>query len=159
MSLTITVYRLRGSVAGVAERVRPRGAMLCYNHNTIAERRIKGESTMDKKGMTAGTEVIPEKDKAAAKEAAAEEKKKVECVEEVAAVPKAPKQDPAPEIIFQYREYEASMDVVTDRVKAHYYAKGHAQGSIESIQIYVKPEDFTAYYVINDGIVGKVNLF
>ncbi len=154
MSLAITVYRLRGSVAGVAERVRPRGAMLCYNHNTIAERRIKGESTMDKKGMTAGTEVIPEKDKAAAKE-----KKKVECVEEVAAVPEAPKQDPAPEIIFQYREYEASMDVVTDRVKAHYYAKGHAQGSIESIQIYVKPEDFTAYYVINDGIVGKVNLF
>ena len=98
---------------------------------------------MDKKGTTAGTEVIPEKDKAAAKEA----------------VPEAPKQDPEPEIIFQYREYEASMDVVTDRVKAHYYAKGHAQGSIESIQIYVKPEDFTAYYVINDGIVGKVNLF
>ena len=45
----------------------------------------------------------------------------MECVEEVAAVPEAPKQDPAPEIIFQYREYEASMDVVTDRVKAHYY--------------------------------------
>ena len=109
---------------------------------------------MDKKGTTAGTEVIPEKDKAAAKEAVTEETKKAGCAEEVAA-----EQDPEPEIIFQYREYEASMDVVTDRVKAHYYAKGHAQGSIESIQIYVKPEDFTAYYVINDGIVGKVNLF
>ena len=114
---------------------------------------------MDKKGTTAGTEVIPEKDKAAAKEAVTEETKKAGCAEEVAAVPEASKQDPEPEIIFQYREYEASMDVVIDRVKAHYYAKGHAQGSIESIQIYVKPEDFTAYYVINDGIVGKVNLF
>ena len=31
--------------------------------------------------------------------------------------------------------------------------------SIENMQIYVKPEDFTAYYVINDGVVGKVNLF
>lgn len=80
-------------------------------------------------------------------------------VQEEVAVQEEPKQDPAPEIIFQYREYEASMDVVTDRVKSHYYAKGHEQGSIESIQIYVKPEDFTAYYVINDGIVGKVNLF
>ena len=78
---------------------------------------------MDKKGTTAGTEVIPEKDKAAAKEAVTEETKKAGCAEEVVAVPEAPKQDPEPEIIFQYREYEASMDVVTDRVKAHYYAK------------------------------------
>ena len=71
---------------------------------------------MDKKETTAGTEVIPEKDKAAAKEAVTEETKKAGCAEEVAAVPEAPKQDPESEIIFQYREYEASMDVVTDRV-------------------------------------------
>lgn len=71
----------------------------------------------------------------------------------------APKRDAAPEVFLQYREYEASMQAVTDRVKAHYYAKGYKEGSIENMQIYMKPEDFTAYYVINDGIVGKVNLF
>lgn len=70
-----------------------------------------------------------------------------------------PKKDAEPEIILQYREYEANIGAVTERVKAHYYAKGYQEGSIESMQIYVKPEDFTAYYVINDGIVGKVNLF
>lgn len=63
------------------------------------------------------------------------------------------------EVILQYREYEVNMDDVTARVKAHYLAKGHKEESIESMQIYVKPEDFTAYYVINDGVVGKVNLF
>ena len=51
------------------------------------------------------------------------------------------------------------MDDVLARVKAHYVAKGHKEESIEDLQVYVKPEDFTAYYVINDGIVGKVNLF
>ena len=63
------------------------------------------------------------------------------------------------EVILQYREYEVNMDDVTERVKAHYFAKGYKEDSIENIQIYVKPEDFTAYYVINDGVVGKVNLF
>lgn len=62
------------------------------------------------------------------------------------------------EVILQYREYEVNMDAVTERVKAHYTAKGHKE-PIENMQIYVKPEDFTAYYVINDGVVGKVNLF
>ena len=61
--------------------------------------------------------------------------------------------------MLQYREYEANMDDVLARVKAHYVAKGHKEESIEDLQVYVKPEDFTAYYVINDGIVGKVNLF
>lgn len=63
------------------------------------------------------------------------------------------------EVILQYRNYEVNMDDVTERVKAHYIAKGYQADSIENIQIYVKPEDFTAYYVINDSAAGKVNLF
>ncbi len=50
------------------------------------------------------------------------------------------------------------MDAVTERVNAHYAARGY-KDPIENMQIYVKPEDFTAYYVINDSVVGKVNLF
>lgn len=63
------------------------------------------------------------------------------------------------EVILQYRNYEVNMDDVTERVKAHYVAKGNKPESIENMQIYVKPEDFTAYYVINDSEAGKVNLF
>lgn len=78
----------------------------------------------------------------------AEAVKKVEKIEE-----------PNTEVILQYRDYEANMDDVTERVKAHYIAKGFKADSIENMQIYVKPEDFTAYYVINDRVAGKVNLF
>ena len=66
---------------------------------------------------------------------------------------------PVTEVILQYRNYEVNMDDVTERVKAHYVAKGNKPESIENMQIYVKPEDFTAYYVINDREAGKVNLF
>lgn len=78
----------------------------------------------------------------------AEEKTKREKVKETAT-----------EVILQYRNYEVNMDDVTERVKAHYVAKGNKPESIENMQIYVKPEDFTAYYVINDREAGKVNLF
>ena len=64
-----------------------------------------------------------------------------------------------PEVGLQYREYEANMEDVTARVKAHYVAKGNKEESIENLQVYVKPEEFTAYYVINDSFCGKVNLF
>ncbi len=101
---------------------------------------------MEKKELTENTMETAAKEMAVEKEAALQE--------EV-----SPKKDVAPEVFLQYREYEVNMEVVTERVKAHYYAKGHKEGSIEDIQIYVKPEDFTAYYVINDGVVGKVNLF
>lgn len=101
------------------------------------------DQTIDKKAMTTESETMPEKEADVKREA----------------VKETPRQEVVPEIFFQYREYEANLEAVTDRVKAHYYAKGHAEGSIENMQIYIKPEDFTAYYVINDGVVGKVNLF
>ena len=63
------------------------------------------------------------------------------------------------EIVLQYRGNEADLDHVVERVNAHYLKKGHGATPIDSIQIYIKPEDYTAYYVINDSIVGKINLF
>ena len=89
---------------------------------------------MDKKETTAQSEEVLEKDTAA-------------------------ESDAAPELVLQYRGYEVDMETVTERVKSHYYSNGYKKGSIDNLQIYMKPEEFTAYYVINDGVVGKVNLF
>ncbi|MCH5259427.1 MAG: hypothetical protein J1F18_06735 [Lachnospiraceae bacterium] len=95
---------------------------------------------MDKKELTVQSDTMPNSEAAAEKDVASEK-------------------DAAPEVVLQYRGYEVDMDAVTERVKAHYYSKGYKKGSITNLQIYMKPEDFTAYYVINDGVVGKVNLF
>ena len=99
---------------------------------------------MDKKEMLVQDEVMP--DKAATEEQNAASEVTVE-------------QDAAPEVILQYRGYEVDIEAVTERVKSHYYSKGYKKGSIKNLQIYAKPEEFTAYYVINDDVVGKVNLF
>ncbi len=105
---------------------------------------------MEKKEMETKNEVTLEK------EAGMEVQ---ESVKEETPEKEAPKKDVVTEVMLQYREYEANLGTVAERVKAHYIAKGNTEESIESVQIYIKPEDFTAYYVINDGIVGKVNLF
>ena len=69
------------------------------------------------------------------------------------------KKEVKPEILVQFRQYEADMDEIIRRVKENFEVKGNHGVEIEKIQVYVKPEDFTAYYVINDGFAGKVNLF
>lgn len=63
------------------------------------------------------------------------------------------------EIFVQYRQNEAEMDAVVKRIKEQYVRKGHTEEDIETLQVYVKPEDYAAYYVINDIEVGKVELF
>lgn len=84
---------------------------------------------------------------------------KKEAVKNVTAVQEEAKKEAAPEIILQYRGYEANIDAVVEQVKAHYRAKGHTQEAVESLQVYIKPEDFTAYYVLNDRVSGKISLF
>ena len=108
---------------------------------------------MENKELTGNTLETEVKETAVTKDASLQEETSSKKEETPA------KKDVKPEVFLQYREYEVTIETVTERVKAHYYAKGYPEGSIEDMQIYVKPEDFTAYYVINDGVVGKVNLF
>lgn len=83
-----------------------------------------------------------------------EEKKQAEEVKQA-----VEKTVPEVEVLVQYRGYEANMDEIVKKVKEQYLHKGNEEASIESVQVYIKPEDFAAYYVINDGFVGKIGLF
>lgn len=127
------------------------GAMTMKTAGTAA---VQGEAVKKEKDVTAvqtGTAeqtAVKEESAALANEKAAEDIQKTE-----------PKKDAEAEVVLQYRGYEINMETVNERIKAHYYAKGYEKGSIENMQVYLKPEDFTAYYVINDGVVGKVHLF
>ena len=40
-----------------------------------------------------------------------------------------------------------------------FVAEGHRAGCIKTLNIYVKPEEYKAYYVINDKFFGSVDLF
>ena len=55
---------------------------------------------------------------------------------------------------------EADLGSLEDKIKAQFVSEGHRAGCIRNLDIYVKPEDGKAYYVINNGkFTGNVNLF
>ena len=62
-------------------------------------------------------------------------------------------------IILQINGNEVVMADVEKRVKNQYVSEGNKLSSIESFTIYVKPEENSAYYVINEDITGRVDLF
>lgn len=45
---------------------------------------------------------------------------------------------------------------VKERVIADYVAAGHTRASIKALTVYIKPEERTAYYVINEKAGGSV---
>ena len=93
-----------------------------------------------------------------AAEAAEEVTKKVEkTVKEKVAEVKAAAADP--EVYVQYQGNESNLAVITERIKKQYVEEGHKESDIKSLKIYLKPEDASAYYVINDNNSGKVFLF
>ena len=59
-------------------------------------------------------------------------------------------------IQFAGQEYKESE--ILDKVEAAYKEAGHRVSSIKSMELYVKPEDGAAYYVINGKFSGKVDL-
>lgn len=68
---------------------------------------------------------------------------------------KAVKEELKPEVFVQFQENEAVLAEVVDRIKAQFVAEGHRESSIKSLQIYLKPEDYAAYYVINQKIQAE----
>ena len=114
------------------------------------------EKTTEKveKAVEKTTEKVAEK----AAEVKADIKETVKKTKEKAT--KAAKKEPVkPEIIVQYQNSEVDTAAIEERVKAQFVAEGHKAGFIRKLSIYIKPEEYSAYYVINDTFSGRVDLF
>ena len=59
----------------------------------------------------------------------------------------------------QYRDRETDMKDIAKRVTEDYVKRGNDASKIGLIQVYLKPTDYTAYYVINNSYEGKIPLF
>lgn len=59
----------------------------------------------------------------------------------------------------QYRDRETDMKDIAKRVTEDYVKRGNDASRIGLIQVYLKPTDYTAYYVINNSYEGKIPLF
>lgn len=104
-----------------------------------------------KKEETKKEEPKKEEMEASAKKAAAKPKK-----------PLKEKTPLVPEVFLQYEdngEQEALVEDIVAKAKAAYVAEGHRESSIKSLRIYLKPQEWKAYYVINHKIEGMLDLF
>lgn len=93
------------------------------------------------------------------KEAVKAETVKKETVKKAAPAKKATtKKAVEPTVVVQFGGQEVAMATVIENAKKAFEAEGNKVSSIKEIQIYVKPEEYAAYYVIN-GVSGRINLF
>ena len=81
---------------------------------------------------------------------------KAEAVETVVEeVKKTTRKKMVPAIVVQWDASEVSVDAILEQAKAAY--KAEHKGAITSCNIYIKPQEGMAYYVIND-VDGKIEL-
>lgn len=73
------------------------------------------------------------------------------------ALEKEKTQNMRPEIFVQYQGGETNMDVLVEAVKEAFHAE-KKRTLITSLKMYVKPEEHTAYYVVNETFEGKIPL-
>lgn len=57
----------------------------------------------------------------------------------------------------QYLGKEVSYNDLVTRIKDMWKEQGKRETSLKNLEIYVKPEDFKAYYVINGDITGEID--
>lgn len=62
-------------------------------------------------------------------------------------------------VLFQYSGNEIDADALLEQAKVQYVASGGAEKEIKTLELYIKPEDNAAYYVVNGVPAGKVVIF
>lgn len=127
---------------------------------------------------TATKAAIEEKKTAAVKAAPAKAETKVEVKAEVKATPVAEEKKPvakrtcskttaaktsAPaevkaDVFVEYSAAQVSVEKVIEDVKKTYAAEGNTE-EIKSVKVYLKPEENAAYYVINETINGRMDVY
>ena len=125
-----------------------------------AAQEVKAVETVETKKTVAAPVAKVEAPVAEVKAAAPAEVKKPAkaAAPKKAAKAAAPAAEKMEEIFIQYGAMEWKTSEMMERVKAACAADGHRASSIKSINLYVKPEEKKAYYVINEKTTGSIDL-
>lgn len=68
----------------------------------------------------------------------------------------ATKKEIKTEIVLQYGEKEVNTKDMVAAVKKEWTKAKHKVSDIKSMELYIKPEDYAVYYVINGETTGKI---
>ena len=62
-----------------------------------------------------------------------------------------------PMVVLQYQDKDISIEDLAEAAKTD-FKKVNKRTSITAMALYLKPEENTAYYVVNDNFTGKIDL-
>ncbi|MBE6024693.1 MAG: hypothetical protein E7231_16215 [Cellulosilyticum sp.] len=85
-------------------------------------------------------------------------KKEAEVKEIIKEVPVEVVKVITPEVYFQFGGKEIGASNIVEQAQADWIANGHEANAVTSIKIYIKPDEYAAYYVINEIDTGKIEL-
>ena len=122
------------------------------NHKVVMEQKVEKAVTAKKKQNVVETKEVVK----TAVETKAVEEKAVEAVEKKAV--KKTTKSAAIQVIYQFEGREVTEKELITKVKEIWTSKGNKIKDITSLNIYIKPEEEMAYYVINDVENGKIEL-
>ncbi len=132
----------------------------------MAVKETKTKTVVENKTTTPVKEVVKKEEVKAVKEAKTEVKAEAKPAAKKATkkpAKKGAKRGPKPasertvNLHVQFGGREVSYTELVNRVKDMWKAEGKRETSLKSLNIYVKPEEFKAYYVINDKITGELD--
>lgn len=118
------------------------------NTNDTIQETIDAAAEMAKETVEAVSETV----KKTKKKAAATAKKAT------AAAKKTAEKMLVQETFIQFAGCEYKESDIYSAIYEAFKADGHRVGTIKSLQVYIKPEEQAAYYVINDKFTGSVVL-
>ena len=157
--------KLNKAVSDVKLMKTPEGKTEVKNAVKDATKKVESKVGDVAEAAAKKAEVVEEKAKEVAKATTKAVVEKAEPVVKKAATKakaatkvKKEKQPAKTEIIVQYQQNAANLGELEDKVKKQFVAEGHRAGCIKTLNIYVKPEEYKAYYVINDKFFGSVDL-
>ena len=152
--------KLNKAVSDVKLMKTPEGKTEVKNAVKDATKKVESKVGDVAEAAAKKAEVVEEKAKEVAKATTKAVVEKAEpVVKKAATKAKEEKQPAKTEIIVQYQQNAANLGELEDKVKKQFVAEGHRAGCIKTLNIYVKPEEYKAYYVINDKFFGSVDLF
>lgn len=125
----------------------------------VTEKAANATAAVAEKAAAKKTAETKEK-KATVKESVAKAAETVKTTAKKTAAKAAAKTaDKKAEVTIQYLGREVAEADVINRVVEAYKASAEKAPAIKKLQVYIKPEENAAYYVVNDTVTGAVALF
>ena len=97
-------------------------------------------------------------EKAPAKKTAEPRKAAAKAAPKTTKTTKAEKEAASQNVYIQFAGKEFRLEDIAEQAKNAWVAEGHRAYSLKSLDVYVKPEDSAAYYVVNGKAAGKIDL-